>query len=477
MRSYPNRRLRIESLECRRVLAAVDIPDDLVAQPGSQVTALVQVQESAGTRAAEVRLSFDPNVLTLQDTDVVAGSVWGVNAQVVANVDQAAGTLSVFVFAADSFNGGNGSLIQIRFGVRANAVVGNSTVLNLTNVRLNEGQIVVTPAPQAGADSTDGRITIVADAGSISGSGRVTGFVFADGNQNGLRDSSEGLPGVTIELVSSTGNVLKTQTDTQGNYLFNNVTAGNFTIREVQPNAYTDGGTNSLSITLGAQQVLQDQNFKELGLKAEYLYNRLLTTTVQPAGSSLWIETFSQIQLDAGPTSTADVSVSSPSRLASFSTPVGAIAPQGTVGPTTSPVLPLDDHSFDMHIIPEGETPSPAKVGKIVLDTPLAPVPLIASAQHAVAFSPPIISNVRLPSSENIATHVSMLREKTISSLLSEVSESSSNLSLRATLGSVEHLSSAEARSTAVDKAIASLVEPTDVSLKQVDLRSRIGRH
>jgi hypothetical protein len=299
MRLPFKRNLRLETLESRRLLvASVDIPDNLQAEPGSEVTAIVQVQQSAGTRAAEIHLSFDPQVLTLTESNVAAGTVWGTGAQVVANVDQSAGTLTVFVFAAEGFSGGTGSLLEMRFGVRTTAVVGSTTVLDLSKVELNEGQIAISPAPQSGADATDGLITIV--SGAVTGSGRISGFVFADANQNNVRDSSEGIPGVTIELVNSAGAVLTTTTDRQGSYSFENVAAGNFTIREIQPNAYIDGGTNSRSVTLTAQQSLTEQNFRELGLKPEYVFNQLLTTPVQPAGSTKWIDVLTEIQAAAG---------------------------------------------------------------------------------------------------------------------------------------------------------------------------------
>ncbi len=64
--------------------------------------------------------------------------------------------------------------------------------------------------------------------------------VWLDCNANGIQDGNEiGLSGVTVKLLSSAGAVLATTTtDFQGNYLFNNLTPGDYAIQVVAPTGY-----------------------------------------------------------------------------------------------------------------------------------------------------------------------------------------------------------------------------------------------
>ena len=53
------------------------------------------------------------------------------------------------------------------------------------------------------------------------------------------------LPGVTIELLNSTGQVISTTTtNDQGYYIFDTLPPGTYSVREVQPEGYFDGGEN-----------------------------------------------------------------------------------------------------------------------------------------------------------------------------------------------------------------------------------------
>jgi parallel beta-helix repeat protein len=108
---------------------------------------------------------------------------------------------------------------------------------------------------------------------------RLSGFVYADKNNDGVKQSSEkGLAGVTLTLMSGATTVATTTTDSTGAYTFAGVAAGNYTIVESQPAGYVDGiesagnlggyddGDNntisSINVTSGA--VGADYNFGEL---------------------------------------------------------------------------------------------------------------------------------------------------------------------------------------------------------------------
>ena len=185
MRFNP-RRLAFELLESRRVLSGggvsasaatvfVNLPNNLTGQPGGQVVAPVNIDNAAGIRGAEIRINYDSTLLAADNDSVLAGSVWprGSTA-VVANVNQTAGSIMVFVFTTEGLNPGGGSLLEVHFAIRSEARVGNSTAVDLAKVRLNEGGIIPNPEPIPGLESTDGKITSVgavnpAETATISG--------------------------------------------------------------------------------------------------------------------------------------------------------------------------------------------------------------------------------------------------------------------------------------------------------------------
>ncbi len=70
--------------------------------------------------------------------------------------------------------------------------------------------------------------------------GSIGDHVFFDANNNGIQDAGEkGVQGVTVQLISSTGAVLKTtSTDSSGNYLFQGLAAGDYRVQFVKPADY-----------------------------------------------------------------------------------------------------------------------------------------------------------------------------------------------------------------------------------------------
>ena len=71
---------------------------------------------------------------------------------------------------------------------------------------------------------------------STTAGGTISGFAFNDVNKNGVQDAGEvGLPGVTIRLRDSSGNLVATTfTDATGHFSFTGVAAGDYTV-EAQP--------------------------------------------------------------------------------------------------------------------------------------------------------------------------------------------------------------------------------------------------
>ncbi|MDD3328251.1 MAG: SdrD B-like domain-containing protein, partial [Zoogloea sp.] len=78
------------------------------------------------------------------------------------------------------------------------------------------------------------------DAGLVAPSASYGDRVWLDKNANGVQDAGEaGLAGVTVKLLNNAGSVVATTTtDANGNYLFNNLTPGDYSAQVVAPTGY-----------------------------------------------------------------------------------------------------------------------------------------------------------------------------------------------------------------------------------------------
>jgi protocatechuate 3,4-dioxygenase beta subunit len=93
------------------------------------------------------------------------------------------------------------------------------------------------------------------DAGIVANPGSISGTVREDLDNNDSGDTP--IPGVTVQLKDPAGNVVQTTTtDANGNYTFNNVPAGTYTVVETNQPGYLDvsdidgGNPNSIAVTL-----------------------------------------------------------------------------------------------------------------------------------------------------------------------------------------------------------------------------------
>lgn len=379
----PRRRpVAFERLELRATPAVfVEIPDTLTAQPGGEIVAPINIDNVAGVRGAEIRLRYDTALLDATNAGVQAGPVWpATGTEVVANVDDAAGTITVFVFGPESLPAGTGALLDVRFVVASTATSG-STRLDLEVVRLNEGALVPDPEPQLGDDPTDGLITVI----TAGVTGRISGTVFADTNRNSQPDGFEGVPAVTVTLIHlTTGETRSMTTGDDGRYEFTNLAAGEYEIHEQQPVALIDGGPNRLVVTLAAGQTLAEQDFRELGLRAEFIFNRLQTTTVLPVGSPAWHATMGEIVV-AAPSTTTDLAAPSSVGTGQLPEPPAArlAAPPEPVAegePELSPIATTNWSEFVL--VPPAFATSSLDAARIELGGRPAPLPSISSPSH-----------------------------------------------------------------------------------------------
>ncbi len=141
-----------------------------------------------------------------------------------------------------------------------------------------------------GTVAADDRITGITLATGTAATGydfcevlpaKLSGFVYLDSNNNGLRDTGEtGLAGVTVELLDS--NCLPTGrtalTDATGMYMFGNLLPGVYGVQELHPSGYLDGtdtagtaggdpenpGDRICFANLSPGQIGTDYNFGEL---------------------------------------------------------------------------------------------------------------------------------------------------------------------------------------------------------------------
>ncbi|MCM2369954.1 cohesin domain-containing protein [Rhodopirellula sp. ICT_H3.1] len=106
-------------------------------------------------RAAEIRFQFDPAELQIQQEDIRPGEIWNDKASVIANVDEASGTVTAFVFSLQPIDSSDGNLLDIQVQSTSNSSCLTSPNIDLQAVRLNEGAIELETAPVAGPDPTD----------------------------------------------------------------------------------------------------------------------------------------------------------------------------------------------------------------------------------------------------------------------------------------------------------------------------------
>ncbi len=113
---------------------------------------------------------------------------------------------------------------------------------------------------------------------------RISGYVYHDANNDGVRGSNEeGIPGTTLVLVDTNGKVVATTTSNNGFYEFDNVLPGEYTIHETQPIGFIDGidtpgtirGTRVGQLGTGGDSIVAIQ-VKQGDVGVEYNFGELL---------------------------------------------------------------------------------------------------------------------------------------------------------------------------------------------------------
>ena len=177
--------------------------------------------------------------------------------------------------------------------------------VDVTTPPANSTPSPAAPDPTAVFPVSAGEQYLDADIGFVptAGTATVGGTVWNDtgtppNGQNGVLDSGEpGLPGVTVRLLDTSGNVIATTTtDTSGNYSFV-VPAGNYLVEVTDTHNVLDDYTDSPLGNQTADQTNKAQPYPITAtvgtpnMKGDFGYYQSVTTPAGVIGNQVWYET------------------------------------------------------------------------------------------------------------------------------------------------------------------------------------------
>lgn len=158
-----------------------------------------------------------------------------------------------------------------------------AALADLTTPEANETFLVQLGSPSLGTIGDGTGVGTIIDAPPAG----ITGFVYVDADNDGIKDANEvGIGGAIVTLTSEDGSVTLTDvTDTSGVYQFLSVPAGKYFVTETQPGFYIDGSEIPAPFPSGVLLVANDQysvdltvnpavtglNFGEKGILPELL--------------------------------------------------------------------------------------------------------------------------------------------------------------------------------------------------------------
>jgi hypothetical protein len=134
----------------------VSLPRNLSVRAGELISVPVNLDTAAGLEAVQLRLAYDVDALEL--VHVGRGSLTGDFQWFVQR--NSPGMLVIDTTRLTSLADGTGTLLDLQFRARPSAQPGE-VLLDLQWIELNEGRLTLNPAPQVGADPTDGLLRIL----------------------------------------------------------------------------------------------------------------------------------------------------------------------------------------------------------------------------------------------------------------------------------------------------------------------------
>jgi len=139
----------------------VSMPASLNASPGERLTVPVNLDTAAGLESAELRIGYD--AAAIEVVEVRRGNLTG-EFQWLTRHDEP-GVLQIDMSSLGVLQGGSGSILELDVRIKPTAQPGPS-LIDLQWASLSDGRLTLNPAPQAGPDSTDTRLTIEGQPGS-----------------------------------------------------------------------------------------------------------------------------------------------------------------------------------------------------------------------------------------------------------------------------------------------------------------------
>jgi hypothetical protein len=147
----------------------VNMPTNITGAAGTTVTIPINIDNALGLESIDIGnfigglpgITYDTTILDATNLSIRAGTVLPALSTIVANVNDTAGTMYIAVALNPSvpITVFNGSLLLIDFQIKAGAADG-TTKIDLRNVSLNEGGLILTQVPRPGDDVTDGAIIV-----------------------------------------------------------------------------------------------------------------------------------------------------------------------------------------------------------------------------------------------------------------------------------------------------------------------------
>ena len=229
---------------------------------------------------------------------------------------------------------------------------------------------VISGIPLSGTNTISSNNNFAETPAPVYNAGSISGYVFADANNNGTFDTGEtGIAGVTVKLTGTdiNGNAvnLSTASASDGSYHFTSVAASNaagYSITEIQPAAYGDGKTtvaagnpgsasSSKPVAAGGADVIGKVVLPVNGTLGGYNFGEIASSTVS---GYVYIDVNKNGVKDAGDGGIAAVTVTltgidvngaavnlSTSTAADGSYAFGKLLPSGPAGYTVTETQPI----------------------------------------------------------------------------------------------------------------------------------------
>ncbi|MCP4191097.1 MAG: tandem-95 repeat protein [Planctomycetaceae bacterium] len=359
-----------------------------------QLSATIEIQASHGT----VTLEPDGAFTYTPDANFFGSDSFSYRAS--DGISEVSETVSVQVTSIadpptandDSFTAGNdGNAVTIDVLANDSYEPDGVQTLNIASVTpaTQGGQVTIVnnaieylaPLGFAGTDTfsytledSDGLTSVAAvtiEVGDSSGS-QLTGSVYIDINDDGLRDTLEaGVPGVLITLVGETLSGEQVDhsaiTNESGNYQFSELPAGTYQITESQPAALSDGqdrfdfegalvaDDQITNIVISGAQDIEGPSFGETSIKSEHLSIQWFFASADEA--SLFREVVADAEEQAGNQTLADAIRDASSELPAGSNraPIG-LADQYETALNETLSVSLADGLLSNDVDPDGDS-------------------------------------------------------------------------------------------------------------------------